>query len=367
MKPGKARKDRPKGPKSFSRGGSKKVERSSSARPAKRDDRSDDRRSEKREERRPEKRTDRRPEKRSDRRPEKRTDRRPEKRTDRRPEKRDDRIVFKKPVRVNDREMKREDRRPDRPEKRFDRRQSAQDAVAGKNSVVEALRAKVPAKELVVAIKVEIDEKISEAIRLAKNSDLPIKELPRRALDDLTGSANHQGIALVIKPFNYTEFDKLISNAKKPMMLIGLDGITDPHNLGAVVRSAAAFGADGVVIPERRNASMTGSAWKASAGAAARMPISQVTNLVRSIEDAKKAGCFVIGLDAEGDATLAKMNLATESIFIIVGSEGKGLSRLVRDKCDLVVSIPMQSSVESLNASVATAIVMYQVAAERSK
>ena len=351
MKPGKARKDRPKGPKSFSRGGSKKVERSATARPGKKDDRRDDRRSEKRD----------------DRRPAKRTDRRPEKRTDRRPEKRDDRIVFKKPVRVNDREMKREDRRGDRPEKRFDRRQSAQDAVAGKNSVVEALRAKVPAKELVVAIKVEIDEKISEAIRLAKNSDLPIKELPRRALDDLTGSANHQGIALVIKPFNYTEFDKLISNAKKPMMLIGLDGITDPHNLGAVVRSAAAFGADGVVIPERRNAAMTGSAWKASAGAAARMPISQVTNLVRSIQDAKKAGCFVIGLDAEGDATLAKMNLATESIFIIVGSEGKGLSRLVRDKCDLVVSIPMQSSVESLNASVATAIVMYQVAAERSK
>jgi 23S rRNA (guanosine2251-2'-O)-methyltransferase len=343
MKPGKARKDRPKGPKSFSRGGSKKVERSATARPTKRDDRRDDRRSEKRD------------------------DRRPEKRTDRRPEKRDDRKVFKKPVRVNDREMKREDRRGDRPEKRFDRRQSAQDAVAGKNSVVEALRAKVPAKELVVAIKVEIDEKISEAIRLAKNSDLPIKELPRRALDDLTGSANHQGIALVIKPFNYTEFDKLISNAKKPMMLIGIDGITDPHNLGAVVRSAAAFGADGVVIPERRNASMTGSAWKASAGAAARMPISQVTNLVRTIEDAKKAGCFVIGLDAEGDATLAKMNLATESIFIIVGSEGKGLSRLVRDKCDLVVSIPMQSTVESLNASVATAIVMYQVAAERSK
>jgi 23S rRNA (guanosine2251-2'-O)-methyltransferase len=339
MKPGRARKDRPKGAKSFSRGGGKKVERSATARPGKKDDR----------------------------RSEKRDDRRPEKRTDRRPDKRDDRKGFKKPVRVNDRELKREDRRGDRPEKRFDRRQSAQDAVAGKNSVVEALRAKVPAKELVVAIKVEIDEKISEAIRLAKNADLPIKELPRRALDDLTGSSNHQGVALVIKPFNYTEFEKLITNAKKPMMLIGLDGITDPHNLGAVVRSAAAFGADGVVIPERRNAAMTGSAWKASAGAAARMPISQVTNLVRSIEDAKKAGCFVVGLDAQGDATLAKMNLATESIFIIVGSEGKGLSRLVREKCDLVVSIPMQSSVESLNASVATAIVMYQVAAERSK
>jgi 23S rRNA (guanosine2251-2'-O)-methyltransferase len=267
----------------------------------------------------------------------------------------------------NFREERRDNRRPDRPEKRFDRKQSAQDAVAGKNSVVEALRAKIPAKELVVAIKVELDEKISEAIRLAKNSDLPIKELPRRALDELTGSANHQGIALVIKPFNYSEFDQIIAKAKKPMMLIGLDGITDPHNLGAVVRSAAAFGADGVVIPERRNAAMTGSAWKASAGAAARMPIAQVTNLVRSIEDAKKAGCFVIGLDAEGDAELSKMNLAKESIYIIVGSEGKGLSRLVREKCDLVVSIAMQSNVESLNASVATAITMHWVATERSK
>jgi 23S rRNA (guanosine2251-2'-O)-methyltransferase len=275
-----------------------------------------------------------------------------------------DRDISRKP---NFREERRENRRPDRPEKRFDRKQSAQDAVAGKNSVVEALRAKIPAKELVVAIKVEIDEKISEAIRLAKNSDLPIKELPRRALDELTGNANHQGIALVIKPFNYSELDQIIAKAKKPMMLIGLDGITDPHNLGAVVRSAAAFGADGVVIPERRNAAMTGSAWKASAGAAARMPIAQVTNLVRSIEDAKKAGCFVIGLDAEGDAELSKMNLASESIYIIVGSEGKGLSRLVREKCDLVVSIAMQSNVESLNASVATAITMHWVATERSK
>ena len=323
MKPGKARKDRPKGAKTFSRGSNKRVERSAVARPEKRDNRRDD--------------------------------------------KGDARKGFRKPVKTNDREVKRDDRRGDRPEKRFDRRGSMQDAVAGKNSVVEALRAKIPAKELVVAIKVELDEKISEAIRLAKNADLPIKEIPRRALDDLTGFSNHQGIALVIKHFNYTEFSKLIANAKKPMMLIGLDSITDPHNLGAVVRSAAAFGADGVVIPERRNAAMTGSAWKASAGAAARMPISQVTNLVRSIEDAKKAGCFVIGLDADGDTTLAKMNLATESVFIVVGSEGKGLSRLVREKCDLVVSIPMQSSVESLNASVATAIVMHQVAAERSK
>jgi len=330
MKPGRARKDRPKGNKSMARASGKRVERSAVARSEKRDNRRGDNRSQ------------------SD-----------EGRANFR---RDDRKSFSKPFR------KKEFRSSEiRGEKRFDRKTSAQDAVAGKNSVVEALRAKIPAKELVVALKTEIDEKISEAIRLAKNQDLPIKELPRRALDDLTGSSNHQGVALVIKPFNYSEFSKVINNAKKPMMLIGLDGITDPHNLGAVVRSAAAFGADGVIIPERRNAAMTGSAWKASAGAAARMPISQVTNLVRTIQDAKKAGCFVIGLDAQGDQQLSQMSLATESIFIIVGSEGKGLSRLVRENCDLVISIPMQSSVESLNASVATAIVMHWVATERSK
>ena len=330
MKPGRARKDRPKGNKSMARASGKRVERSAVARSEKRDNRRGDNRSQ------------------SD-----------EGRANFR---RDDRKSFSKPFR------KKEFRGSDlRGEKRFDRKTSAQDAVAGKNAVVEALRAKIPAKELVVALKTEIDEKISEAIRLAKNQDLPIKELPRRALDDLTGSSNHQGVALVIKPFNYSEVSKVINNAKKPMMLIGLDGITDPHNLGAVVRSAAAFGADGVIIPERRNAAMTGSAWKASAGAAARMPISQVTNLVRTIQDAKKAGCFVIGLDAQGDQQLSQMKLATESIFIIVGSEGKGLSRLVRENCDLVISIPMQSSVESLNASVATAIVMHWVATERSK
>ena len=330
MKPGRARKDRPKGNKSIARASGKRVERSAVARSEKRDNRRGDHRGAGEEKRST--------------------------------FNRDDRKSFGKPFRKK--EFKGSEFRG---EKRFDRKTSAQDAVAGKNSVVEALRAKIPAKELVVALKTEIDEKISEAIRLAKNQDLPIKELPRRALDDLTGSSNHQGVALVIKPFNYSEVSKVISNAKKPMMLIGLDGITDPHNLGAVVRSAAAFGADGVIIPERRNAAMTGSAWKASAGAAARMPISQVTNLVRTIQDAKKAGCFVIGLDAQGDQPLSQMSLATESIFIIVGSEGKGLSRLVRENCDLVISIPMQSQVESLNASVATAIVMHWVATERSK
>jgi 23S rRNA (guanosine2251-2'-O)-methyltransferase len=244
------------------------------------------------------------------------------------------------------------------------------DAVAGKNSVVEALRAKVPAKELLIAERTEVDEKIAESVRLAKNQNLAVKEVPRATIDGVTGTTTHQGIALVIKPFNYTDFDQMLANSKKedgPGLIIGMDGVTDPHNLGAIVRSAAAFGADGIVIPERRNASMTGSAWKASAGAAARMPISQVTNLVRSIEDAKKAGYFVVGLAADGDEDLPNFSLAQESVYVIVGSEGKGLSRLAREKCDLVLSIPMNSEVESLNASVATAIVMHWIAAKRRK
>ena len=260
-----------------------------------------------------------------------------------------------------------------RPEFRRDSK-PAGDAVAGKNSVVEALRAKVPAKELLIAERTEVDEKIAESLRLAKNANLVVKEVPRAIIDGVTGTSTHQGIALVIKPFNYTDFDQMLSHAikseteeKKVGLIIGMDGVTDPHNLGAIVRSAAAFGADGVAIPERRNASMTGSAWKASAGAAARMPIAQVTNLVRSIEDAKKAGFFVVGLAADGDEDLPKFSLAQESLYVIVGSEGKGLSRLAREKCDLILSIPMSSSVESLNASVATAIVMQTIAAQRAK
>jgi 23S rRNA (guanosine2251-2'-O)-methyltransferase len=251
-----------------------------------------------------------------------------------------------------------------RPESRRETKPSS-DAVAGRNPVVEALRAKVPAKELLVAERAEIDERMQEAMRLAKNQNLLIKEVARGVLDGLTGTTMHQGIALVIKPFQYANFEELLKKTPKPALLVGLDGVTDPHNLGAIVRSAAAFGADAVVIPERRTAAMTGSAWKASAGAAARLPVSQVTNLVRSLEDAKKAGYFIVGLDAEGDESLPNFSLSLESIYLIVGSEGKGLSRLVHERCDLILSIPMKSDVESLNASVATAIALHQIWANR--
>ena len=237
--------------------------------------------------------------------------------------------------------------------------------VAGRNAVVEALRAGVPALELIVARSIDVDDRITESLQLALSMHLPIRETHRAEVEGLSGSS--QGILLAIKPYQYSSFEEIILRAKKPTLIIALDGITDPRNLGAVVRSAAAFGADGVVMTERRAAAMTASAWKSSAGAASRIQIAQVPNLSRAIDDAKKSGCFVIGLDGESETRLNEMNLANESLMLIVGSEGKGLSRLVKEKCDVVLSIPMRATTESLNASVATSIALFWVDEQRRK
>ncbi len=237
--------------------------------------------------------------------------------------------------------------------------------VSGRNAVLEALRASVPATELIVARSIDVDDRVAESLQLALHHQLPIREVHRAEIEGI--SANSQGIILAIKPYQYSSFQEITERAKHPILIVALDGVTDPRNLGAIVRSAAAFGAAGVVMTERRAAAMTASAWKSSAGAAARLPVAQVTNMARTIEDAKKIGCFVIGLDGESDETLSGMKVAKENVMVVVGSEGKGLSRLVREKCDLVVSIPMSASTESLNASVATSIALFWVDEQRRK
>jgi 23S rRNA (guanosine2251-2'-O)-methyltransferase len=237
--------------------------------------------------------------------------------------------------------------------------------VSGRNAVLEALRANVPATELIVARSIDVDDRVAECLQLALHHGLPIREVHRAEIEGI--NANSQGIILAIKPYQYSSFQEITERASHPMLIVALDGVTDPRNLGAIVRSAAAFGSAGVVMTERRAAAMTASAWKSSAGAAARLPVAQVTNMARTIEDAKKLGCFVIGLDGEADVTLSEMKVAKESVMIVVGSEGKGLSRLVREKCDLVVSIPMSSTTESLNASVATSIALFWVDEARRK
>ena len=237
--------------------------------------------------------------------------------------------------------------------------------VSGRNAVLEALRASVPATELIVARSIDVDDRVAESLQLALHHQLPIREVHRAEIEGI--SANSQGIILAIKPYQYSSFQEITERANHPILIVALDGVTDPRNLGAIVRSAAAFGAAGVVMTERRAAAMTASAWKSSAGAAARLPVAQVTNMARTIEDAKKIGCFVIGLDGESDQSLSGMKVAKENVMIVVGSEGKGLSRLVREKCDLVVSIPMRATTESLNASVDTSIAVFWVDEQRRK
>jgi len=242
--------------------------------------------------------------------------------------------------------------------------------VVGRNPVVEALRAGVPARTLYVASRVEADDRVREALKAASDRGLALMEVSRIDLDRMSDGSVHQGLALQVPAYKYAYPPDLLDAAKETgatPLLVALDGVTDPRNLGAVVRSVAAFGGHGVIVPERRAAGMTASAWKVSAGAAARIPVARATNLTRALEDLKERGCFVVGLDADGDLDLPGLEAATEPLVLVVGSEGRGLSRLVRQTCDVVVSIPMAGDMESLNAGVAAGVALYEVARRRAE
>jgi 23S rRNA (guanosine2251-2'-O)-methyltransferase len=244
---------------------------------------------------------------------------------------------------------------------------ASSEIVAGRNAVVEALRAEVPATTMYVAGRIDADDRVREALKTATARRIAILETPRGELDRLTDGAVHQGLALQVPPYEYAHPSDFIEpEAPGIPLVVALDGITDPRNLGAIIRSVAAFGGHGVVVPERRSVGMTASAWKTSAGAAARVPVALAPNLTRALEEYRKAGFFVLGLDMEGDVELPDLELATEPIVIVTGSEGKGLSRLVRETCDQIVSIPMASTVESLNAGIATGVTLYEVARRRA-
>jgi 23S rRNA (guanosine2251-2'-O)-methyltransferase len=244
----------------------------------------------------------------------------------------------------------------------------APELLVGRNPVVEALRTHIPATALYVAIGIDMDERIKEAVRTAADRGIALLEVSRAELDRMTGGVLHQGIGLSVPPFAYEPFDDLLAAAAEQTapLLVALDGVTDPRNLGAVVRSAAAFGAHGVFLPERRAAGITATAWRTSAGAAARLPIAHVTNLTRALKRCQDEGFLVVGLDADGETSLYGLEAAVGPLVVVVGSEGRGLSRLVGATCDLRVNIPMQSLVESLNASVAAAVTLAEVARRRA-
>src|SRR6201993_578306 len=254
------------------------------------------------------------------------------------------------------------------PSRRPAKRTDETEMVLGRNPVLECLRAGVPATALYVALGTEADERLTESVARAADSGIAILEVPRADLDRMTANHLHQGIALQVPPYNYAHPDDLLGAAKvsPPALLVALDNISDPRNLGAIVRSVAAFGGHGVLIPQRRSAAVTAVAWRTSAGAAARVPVARATNLNRTLRDWAAAGLQVIGLDVDGDTTIDELD-ATGDVVIVVGSEGKGLSRLVRENCDAVVSIPMAGPTESLNAAVAAGVVLAEVARQRRR
>jgi 23S rRNA (guanosine2251-2'-O)-methyltransferase len=221
---------------------------------------------------------------------------------------------------------------------------------------------------LYVALGIETDDRVTEAVRGAADRGISVLEVQRAELDRLTGGAMHQGLALQVPPFSYAHPDDLLETAAgtgEPPLLVALDGVTDPRNLGAVIRSAAAFGANGVVVPQRRSAGVTAVVWRTSAGTAAKLPVAQATNLTRTLRDWAARGLMIVGLDADGSVNVDELELATGPLVVVVGSEGRGLSRLVKETCDQTVSIPMAAGVESLNASVAAGVVLAEVARRR--
>jgi 23S rRNA (guanosine2251-2'-O)-methyltransferase len=245
---------------------------------------------------------------------------------------------------------------------------SAAEIVAGRNSVLESLRARVPASSLHVGPRLDADERIGEAVMLAADHGIPVVEAGRSELDRMTGGAIHQGLALKVAPYRYAAPDELIDVARDAAaqpLIVALDGITDPRNLGAIARSVAAFGAHGILVPSRRSAGVTAGAWKASAGALARVRVAQASNLAQALAAYQDAGLFVVGLDAAGGEDIGDLQLADSPLVLVVGAEGRGLSRLIAERCDSIGQIPITGA-ESLNASVAASIALYSVSRLRA-
>jgi 23S rRNA (guanosine2251-2'-O)-methyltransferase len=244
------------------------------------------------------------------------------------------------------------------------RAQKSEEVVVGRNPVVEALRAAVPANRLLI-VAGPGDARISEARRLADIRGIPVADVLASDLERLSGGAPHQGIGLAVPAYEYAHPEDLIPRSGKAL-IVALDGVTDPRNLGSIVRSAAAFGADGVVVPERRAAGVSASAWKASAGALARLRVARATNLARTLGTYDKAGLTIVGLTADAPIVLEELKAATDPLVLVIGSEGRGLSRLVSEACHVRVRISMSGAVESLNAGVAAGVALAEIARRRS-
>jgi len=239
--------------------------------------------------------------------------------------------------------------------------------IYGPNSVTEALKARARAFQWIGVSKERHDLRLQRLIEECRRQGVPVRFLPHSELDRLAGNNGHQGVVAATSVKQYSDLDDIIEGKRSTYSLIVvLDGVADPHNLGAILRTSDAAGANGVVIPERRAAGVTGTVTKASAGASEHLPVARVTNISRTLEELKQKNIWVVGLDERAsqsyDALDYKMDCA-----IVLGAEGKGLHDLVRKRCDFLVSIPMLGKVPSLNVSVAAGVVLYEVVRQQKK
>lgn len=236
--------------------------------------------------------------------------------------------------------------------------------VVGRNAVLEAIQANREINKLWIS---EGSQKglMQKIIQAAKNRRIIIQYVPRKKLDEIT--KNHQGVIAQVAPYRYFEVDELLERAEKknePPFLLILDEIEDPHNFGSIMRTADASGVHGIIIPKRRSVGLTSTVAKASTGAIEHVPVARVTNLARTIDDLKERGVWICGTDAKGDLDYREID-GTLPIAIVIGSEGRGIGRLIKEKCDFLVRLPMKGHVTSLNASVAGALLMYEIYRKR--
>jgi 23S rRNA (guanosine2251-2'-O)-methyltransferase len=243
------------------------------------------------------------------------------------------------------------------------------DRLTGIHTVKEALEAQRPIDRIAIA-KGRQDARIEEIVQLARKQGVPVRFEERGQLDRMANSKDHQGVVALAAARAATTLEEILAQAKASGggrgLIVLLDGVEDPHNLGAIIRTVLAAGAHGVVIPERRAAGLTDTVARASAGALAHLPVAKVTNLVRAMDELKEAGYWLVGLDEDGDRSYTDVDY-TSPVGIVLGSEGKGLHELTRKRCDFVVSIPTTGPVKSLNVSVAAGVVLFEALRQRSR
>jgi 23S rRNA (guanosine2251-2'-O)-methyltransferase len=246
-----------------------------------------------------------------------------------------------------------------------DEENAREDILEGRNPVIEALRAGRTIEKLLIP-KGAIEGSLKVIVGMAKDKGIVISEVDRKKLDDLSQTGSHQGVVAIVSTYEYSSLDEILEYAgekeEAPFIII-LDEIEDPHNFGSIVRSANVYGAHGVIIPKRRSASVTAAVSKASAGAVEHTRIAKVTNINQTIKELKDRGLWIVGTDMDGEVCY-KANLKGP-MAVVIGSEGKGISRLVKENCDIVVSIPIMGEINSLNASVAGGVIMYEIIRQR--